>query len=335
MNKYGLIIAGLLYAATQTAFGVDSSAYPKLKDLYRSVTAESSYTEAQLESLFANVELQPRIIEIMERPAESLPWYKYRKIFLTEKNINNGVAFWRQHADVLQRAEREYGVPAEIIVATIGVETRYGSNTGGFKVIEALSTLGLDYPRRSKFFMKELQHFLLLSQEHKLDPLDVSGSYAGAIGYPQFMPSSYRAYAVDFDGSGQSDLYNSMVDAIGSVANYYSRHHWKMGQPVGVPATLTKDSANKMATKALKTNKTAGKLKKSGVHFDSEVASKTPAALLKLEGEAGPEYRVVFKNFFVITRYNTSQLYAMAIQLLSEKIRKQYQGGECIQSDLC
>lgn len=335
MNKLGLITAGLLCAATQGAFAVDSSDYPQLKKLYRTVAAESSYTEKQLESLFANVELQPRIIEIMERPAESLPWYKYRKIFLTGKNITNGATFWRQNANTLKRAEEEYGVPAEIIVATIGVETRYGTNTGGYKVIEALSTLGLDYPRRSKFFMKELQHFLLLSQEHKLDPLDVSGSYAGAIGYPQFMPSSYRSYAIDFDGSGQSDLYNSMEDAIGSVANYYSRHRWKMGQPVGVPVELVKDSANKMVTKGLKANKTVGKLKKSGVRIDVDVASKTPAALLKLEGKTGPEYRMVFKNFFVITRYNTSQLYAMAIQLLSEKIREQYQGGECVQSDLC
>lgn len=335
MKKNHIVAAGLFYAVTQSATAVDSKAYPQLKGLYSSVTAESSYTEAQLEDLFANVKLQPRIIEIMDRPAESLPWHKYRKLFLTEKNITNGVEFWRQHADVLKRAEKEYSVPAEIIVATIGVETRYGTNTGGFKVIEALSTLGLDYPRRSKFFMKELHHFLLLSQEHKLDPLDVSGSYAGAIGYPQFMPSSYRAYAVDFDGSGQSDLYNSMADAIGSVANYYSRHHWKMGKPVGVPTELVKGSADKLATKGLKTNKTVAKLKKSGVRIDIDVASKTPAALLKLEGEAGPEYRVVFDNFFVITRYNTSQLYAMAIQLLSEEVREQYQGGECVHSDLC
>lgn len=328
MKKILTFVSLLYLAFSYSAAALDTADYPKLKKIISSVSAETGYTEAQLGELFSNVDLQPRIIEIMDRPAESMPWYKYRKLFLTDKNIANGVAFWREHEAILERAEKEYGIPPEIIVATIGIETRYGTNTGGFKVIEALSTLGLDYPRRSKFFLKELQHFLVLSDEHRLDPLSINGSYAGAIGYPQFMPSSYRAYAIDFDGSGKSDLNNSMADSIGSVANYYSRHRWKRGQPVGVPAQLEKPEAEKLATSKLKVNNTFGGLKKAGVQADTDAKSSTPAALLKLEGESGPVYRMVFDNFFVITRYNTSQLYAMAIQLLSESIRQQYQGSE-------
>ena len=328
MKLKSIIAMGFTLALSSSAAALDSDAYPQLKGLYSTVTAETGYTEAQLDKLFESVDLQPRIIEIMNRPAESLPWHKYRKLFLTDKNIANGVTFWREHEDILKRAEEQFGIPPEIIVATIGVETRYGTNTGGYKVIEALSTLGLDYPRRSKFFMKELQHFLVLSHEHQLDPLSVNGSYAGAIGYPQFMPSSYRAYAIDFDGSGQSDLNNSMADSIGSVANYYSRHRWKSGQPIGVAAQLEKADAAKLATRGLKANQTVGGLKKAGVVIAMDAAAETPAALLKLDGESGPEFRLVFDNFFVITRYNTSQLYAMAIQLLSEGIRKQYLAGE-------
>jgi membrane-bound lytic murein transglycosylase B len=248
-------------------------------------------------------------------------------LFLTEKNIAAGVAFWKAHADTLERAEKKFGVPPEIIVATLGVETRYGTNKGSYRVIDALATLAFEYPRRSKYFTAELTSFLLLTDAQKLSPLEVTGSYAGAIGLPQFMPSSYLNYAVDFSDDGHSDLVNSVDDAIGSIASYYKVHGWQPGKPVSWGAGKVSAAASKLVTGKRKTNNSVGGLRKAGVVIDGKIDASTPAALVSLEGKNGPEYRVAFDNFFVITRYNTSKLYATAVQLLGENIRARVHPG--------
>jgi membrane-bound lytic murein transglycosylase B len=317
-----LVAAPMLIGHLPQAAALDVNGHPDLQKLVEQVASESSYSTAQLKALFLQVERKERIIEILSRPAESKPWHEYRKLFLTEKNVRDGVRFWRQHEKTLKRAETEYGVPPEIIVATLGIETRYGTNTGGFRVIDALTTIALDYPRRSKYFLRELREFLLLADEQRLSPLQLTGSYAGAIGYPQFMPSSYRAYAVDFDNDGHVDLVNSMEDAIGSIASYYRRHGWKSGQPVGWDVRVAGDEASQHVSKKLKTTHTLSALLAAGVELENPVTSDVNAALIELEGEQGPQYRIVFDNFFVITRYNTSRLYATAVQLLGEQVRQ-------------
>ena len=316
----------VLMAICQSAFSLQTSDYKQLDTLFRQVAGETSYTVAQLEELFKDVEIKQNIIEAMERPAEStMTWTRYSKIFLTEKNIKKGVEFWQAHAEILARAEKEFAVAPEIIVATLGVETRYGSNTGNYRVIDALSTLALEYPRRSKYFTAELKNFLLLTDQNKLDPLGVTGSYAGAIGLPQFMPSSYRSYAVDFTNDGSSDLVNSVDDAIGSIASYYSKHGWKPGQPVSWSATSVSDQASKLVVKKRKTDRSLKKLQKAGVVVQEQGFLDARVGLIKLTGDQGPEYRVAFDNFFVITRYNTSRMYATAVQLLGEEIKTRVQ----------
>lgn len=308
------------------AFALQSSDYKQLKTLFKQVASKTDYTVPQLEELFKNVEIKPKIIEAMDRPAEStMTWTRYSKIFLTEKNISKGAEFWRLHEKTLARAKKDYGVPPEIIVATLGVETRYGTYTGNYRVIDALSTLGLEYPRRSKYFLAELKNFLLLTDEHKLDPLAVTGSYAGAIGLPQFMPSSYRSYAVDFSNSGYSDLVNSVEDAIGSIASYYNRHGWKPGKPVSWSADNVSKKASNMVVKKRKTDRSLDALLKAGVVVQESGSPKSRVGLIKLTGDQEPEYRVAFDNFFVITRYNTSKMYATAVQLLGEQIKSRVQ----------
>ena len=320
------LLSLLLISVSPCVPALQISDYKQLETLFKEVASKTNYTVPQLQALFEQVEIKPRIIETMDRPAEStMTWTRYRKIFLTEKNISNGAEFWRTNADTLARAEEKYGVPPEIIVATLGVETRYGSNTGNYRVIDALATLALEYPRRSKYFSSELKNFLLLTDQHQLDPLAITGSYAGAIGLPQFMPSSYRAYAVDFSNDGYSDLVNSVDDAIGSVASYYHEHGWKSGQPVSWLATDVKSSANKLLVKTRKTDRPLNELLQKGFSLQEKVDPDTRVGLIKLEGDESPEYRVAFDNFFVITRYNTSMLYATAVQVLGEEIKSSVQ----------
>jgi membrane-bound lytic murein transglycosylase B len=323
IKKNTLIIFFLFFVlVSPPVFSLQTSNYKQLESLFEQVAGQTDYTVPELHALFEEVEIKPKIIEAMDRPAEStMTWTRYRKIFLTEKNISRGAEFWRTNLDALMRAEEKFGVSAEIIVATLGVETRYGRNTGNFRVIDALSTLALEYPRRSKYFTAELKNFLLLTDEHKLDPLAVTGSYAGAIGLPQFMPSSYRAYAVDFSNDGYSDLVNSVDDAIGSIASYYHEHGWKAGQPVSWLATDVKSSADKLLVKKRKTDRSLNTLLAKGFTLQEQVDPKSKVGLIKLNGDKHPEYRIAFDNFFVITRYNTSELYATAVQLLGEEIK--------------
>lgn len=291
------------------------------------MVSEHNFKRAELENVFKQVNLREDIIETMTHPAEGKPWHQYRPIFLTEKRINGGVKFWQENAELLARAEQKYGVPAELIVSIIGVETFYGRHAGKHRVIDALSTLAFDYPPRSKFFSKELQHYLLMTREESIDPMEMLGSYAGAMGQPQFIPSSFREYAVDFDKDGKRDLWTNHADIIGSVANYFSRHKWQTGGSVAFPAKVKGERHNDMFGKGLKPKFTAGELKKYRVKTTAKLAKEEPVALLKLDGTKGPEYWVTLNNFYVITRYNHSPLYAMAVYRLSEAIRSARNSG--------
>lgn len=275
----------------------------------------------QLTAVFKQVEIKQSIIDAMNKPAEGKPWYQYRPLFVTQETIDNGVKYYQANKAALDRASKEYGVPPSIIIAIIGVETRYGKNKGSYRVIDALSTLAFEYPKRSPFFTSELEQYLLLTQEEKIDPMSIKGSYAGAMGTPQFMPSSYRLYAVDFVGDGKRNLWSNDADAIGSVANYFKAKGWKTGNAVAFPALLANEKiANKENDVTL--NTTVGDLKKQGVKLNAIVSSDEKATLLVYQNDKGKEYWVGLNNFYVITRYNRSPLYALAVYQLSQELNK-------------
>lgn len=311
--------------ASGPAAALDIAAHGELQDFIKRMARDHDFSEQELNGLFARIQLRPQVVAAMQRPAERLPWHRYRKLFVTTAQVNKGLRFWEQHSATLRRAEEVYGVPASVLVAIIGVETRYGSNKGSHPVIESLTTLTLQYPRRSKFFGKELEQFLLLTREEEFDPLSIKGSYAGAIGIPQFMPSSYRGYAVDFDGNGVRNLVDETDDAIGSVANYLKRYKWRAGKPIAASATVTAQAeaqADALVATKLRPNTTLKALRAAGTAVDGAFGDDAKVALVRLEAEQGSEYRVTFDNFYVITRYNPSILYAMAVFELSEALNR-------------
>jgi membrane-bound lytic murein transglycosylase B len=280
------------------------------------------FDRAELNQLFSKVALRPKIIDAITRPAEAKPWHKYRPIFVTETRIKEGVDFWHKHEAELARAEQVYGVPPEIIVAILGVETRYGRHKGRYRVMDSLSTLAFNYPKRSKFFRSELEQYLLLTREEKLDPLTINGSYAGAMGKPQFISSSYRHYAVDFDGDGRRDLWNNTADAIGSIANYFRRHKWQPGGKIVSPAIVGSNHIQVLVKQGIKPHSTVAELRQRGVTAKTKLDMEALGALIELETLAGREYWLGLNNFYVITRYNHSQLYAMAVYQLGQEILK-------------
>jgi membrane-bound lytic murein transglycosylase B len=313
----GLMLVLLLSAAVALA----EDPHPGAEAFVEQVVAEHGLDPDLVREMLAEARYQQSIIDAISRPAESRPWHEYRPIFLTETRIAGGQEFWRANADLLAQVSEKFGVPTEIIVAIVGVETNYGMNTGSFRVIDALATLGFYFPRRADFFARELGHFLALSGEENLPLYEVRGSYAGAMGIGQFIPSSYRAYAVDFDQSGYRDLWRSLPDALGSVANYLAVHQWTPEAPIvlpvqSVPATLDTDFP-------IRPEHTLDDLAALGIEFDDlGLDGTTDATLIELEGEAGPEYWIGLNNFYVITRYNRSPLYAMAVTQLAAAIRE-------------
>jgi membrane-bound lytic murein transglycosylase B len=259
----------------------------------------------------------------MAAPATARPWHEFRRRTVDATRIEGGARFWLENTAALERASREFGVPEEIIVATIGIETLYGRNTGSFKVIDALSTLAFDYPPRAEYFKGELEHYLLLAREASLDATSVRGSYAGAIGVPQFMPSSYRKYGIDFDGDGKRDLSNSTADAIGSVANYYRSHGWKTGGPVTLSAEAGDADIGTLIAAGLKPHASVRELKARGLTLAGAADESAEAAVFSVETEAGTRVLLGFNNFYVITRYNRSVNYAMAVHELAQEIKAQ------------
>ncbi|MGI9343675.1 MAG: lytic murein transglycosylase B [Gammaproteobacteria bacterium] len=274
-----------------------------------------------LEATLRDGEKKQKILDAISRPAEkTLAWHEYRKIFVTPKRIDAGVEFWREHGERLDRIAADTGVPPEIMAAIVGVETYYGRLTGGFRVLDALATLGFDYPPRAKFFRGELKEFFLLTREEQLTMDDVVGSYAGAMGPPQFIPSSYRAYAVDGDGDGRRDLLGNWDDILASVANYFVEHGWRSGEPVAVRSVVDDPQRFPVGKNKLALKHTVGSLAAEGVHFETQLDESAPTQLFGFEGDDGDEYWVGFKNFYVITRYNRSAMYAMAVYQLADAL---------------
>ena len=293
------------------------------QQFFKEMEKRHHFDDSELRKLFSRVYRDQRILDLMSKPAEKrLAWREYRKIFLDNVRIRNGIKFWEENERVISDASDRYGVPGEIIAAIIGVETRYGKVTGNHRVISALSTLAFDYPPRSRFFRNELESFLLLTREENKSPLELKGSYAGAMGYGQFMPSSYRAYAVDSDGDGKRDIWNSRADAIGSVANYLSAHNWEKGAGVATRVQLDSDSRElpENLFSDMRPNFTGSQLLKMGFKVPSTHLEKM-VALIRLRSDAESEYWLGEWNFYVITRYNRSPMYAMAVLQLAQALR--------------
>ena len=329
--KYILVSAILLFSTVVSAVELKKGDYknrPEVNAFIERMAGQSDYTEQELVDLFSAVKKQSHLFELLDKPAEKeLQWHQYRHIFIKEKRIEQGVAFWRENQDLLAEISLKTGVPGEIIIAIIGVETFYGVYRGKDPVFDSLVTLAFDYPKRSAFFNRELEQLLLLTKEQNLDPKSLRGSYAGAMGMPQFIASSYRSYAVDFDGDGQANLFDSIPDIFASVANYFVKHGWRANEPVAGPLTVLEVNSIDQLNPGVKTSYKWSDLTRSGLHSKTELDPDTAVALVKLEQKNVPEYWVGLQNFYVITRYNHSELYAMAVYQLSLLIKDRMRQG--------
>ena len=309
-----------LFMFVPLAAGANYSQRTDVQEFIQKMVSEHGFDRNHLTAQFASAKRLDNVLESISRPAEKvLTWKEYRPIFITNKRITGGNAFLKEHETTLKRAEKEYGVPADIITAIIGVETYYGNNNGRVQVFDSLVTLGFDYPPRARFFLRELEQFLLLTREEGVDVASVRGSYAGAMGMPQFISSSYRHYAVDFDGDGKRDLWNNPADVIGSVANYFKRHGWRQGEQVVLRASVSSPVANETRNQ-LKPNIKLSELRKQGIRPVDPVDEDTSVTVVTLEGRYGKEHWLGLYNFYVITRYNHSALYAMAVYELSQEL---------------
>lgn len=307
------------------ANAVNVDRFPQLQSLIEQLQEQHNFSQEKLYNIFEQAEINQDILDLINKPGESRPWYRYREQFVTAPHARRGSRYWQRNQRALARAQKRFGVDPAVIVAIIGVESQYGRSAGTIRTLDALTTLALKYPRRSQFFLKELKHFLLLTREQSLDPLKVRGSYAGAIGAAQFIPSSYRHYAIDFDDDGQADIMTSNADTIGSVANYIRKHGWKTGEPVAAKATVKGSMYTWLQDLDTLPMLTLRQLVNYGITAQNGGEHEDlPAALITLEGKDGPLYHLSFDNFFVITRYNSSNKYAMAVYELSEMIRKHY-----------
>lgn len=327
-----LILSILLGFFSQICLAEGAQGYgehPQARQFVDSLV-EEGFERDYLQNLMQMATRQESILEAISRPAEKrLNWGKYRAIFLGRSRIRQGVEFWNEHEKTLERAAEAYGVAPSIIVAIIGVETRYGRQAGGYLVLDALTTLGFDYPPRAEFFKGQLKElFYLLREEDSLQPLDLKGSYAGAMGYGQFIPSSYRNFAVDFDGDGRRNILTNPVDVIGSVANYFNQHGWQAGEQVAVPAQLKGDLDGSLYNGQLKPERTLTQWRELGVLPLQRLPDDEKATLMKLEAEQGDSYWLGLHNFYVITRYNHSHLYAMAVYELSREIMALREAGK-------
>jgi len=291
---------------------------PGIPEFIDEMVSKHAFNRDELVQVFKLAERRQSVIDSFSAPSTHKPWLEYRDSFVNDNRISGGLQFWKANAEALQRAENQYGVPREIIVALIGVETLYGSHTGKFSTLDVLTTLAFDYPRRADFFRGELEQFLLLTREQGIDLTQVKGSYAGALGIPQFMPGSYRKYAVDFDGDSKIDLRHDPVDAIGSVANYFSQFGWKRGAPVTVRVKFNEDSRALIPGKTLTMSEWAA----SGVKIEPEMADELRARLMAFTITDGKEFWLAFDNFEVITRYNNSDYYAMVVFQLAQALRE-------------
>ncbi len=321
--------ARFLLAAALCGAGASDAATPypqrqEVRQFISEMVERHGFVRRELRILFAHARFQPAIVKAITPPTEARAksWQAYRALFLTRERIEAGVEFRERHRDALARATARYGVPEEIVTAVIGVETVYGRNTGNYRVIDALTTLAFDYPPRAEFFRGELENFLLYARDAGIDTLGLKGSYAGAIGIPQFMPGSYRRYAVDHDGDGKQDLSGSFADAIGSVANFLKQHGWEASQPAAFTARVQGSNYRTLLDAGIKPKYRYADLADFGVSTEGETAADTPCALIELEtpGETS-EYLVGLTNFYVLTRYNRSSMYAGAVLELAHAVK--------------
>jgi membrane-bound lytic murein transglycosylase B len=295
----------------------------EVKDFVNHMSDAYGFKKRSLRKLLKAAQSQPAIIDAMSKPAEKAKlWYEYRPIFINERRIREGTEFWVAHRQALDQASIKSGVAPEYLAAILGVETYYGRLTGNYRVLDALATLSFDYPPREKFFREELEQFLLLTRDMHLDPLTLKGSYAGAMGAPQFMPSNYRRYAVDADSNGHIDLWSDWPDVCASVGNYLKEHGWNAGEPVLAEATVQPDKAGDLDGRKLVLSETIGSLAAKGVSFEAPLPPEAPALLIAADDTDGVHWRVGYNNFFVITRYNHSALYAMAVYELAAAVKQ-------------
>lgn len=302
---------------------------PNTQTFVQRMADKHQFDPQQLDQWFAQTKPDNRIIKLMTTPHEASPWYAYSKIFLTPQRVAQGAQFWQQHAVTLAYAEKQYGVPAAIIVAILGVETNYGTKQGNFHAFDALSTLAFSYPPRAPYFQSELEQYLLLTRDMHFDPLTLKSSYAGALGQPQFMPSSYRKYAVSYANNSRSDLFNNADDTIVSVANYFQKHGWQAHEPIAEPARVKGRKYLSIAPAPQKLSKphlNVAQLAHEGArpaykHYPPHLT----ATLFSVTTRRGNEYWLGFNNFYVITKYNTSVNYAMAVYQLSTLIYQRHQ----------
>ena len=318
LRHTGLLI--LLICSGQTALAIDIER-SDVKQFIDSMVSKHDYDRMTLTRVLRQARTQESILEAISKPAEKTKsWQEYRAIFLTEKRIRAGADFWREHESKLKRISEETGVPCEILVGIIGVETYFGRITGGYRVLDALTTLAFDYPPRAAFFRRELEEFLLLVREENIEASEATGSYAGAMGAPQFMPSSFRAYAVDSSADGKRDIWTDWSDAIGSVAHYIGAHGCQHTAEVVTRASLSIRWQGKLPENTLQPAETVSSLSRQGVMFATDLPNDHKSQLLTLEGADGEEHWVGFHNFFVITRYNRSIMYALAVHQLGQEI---------------
>jgi membrane-bound lytic murein transglycosylase B len=317
----------------------DYSSHTEAAEFIDNMVEKHAFAREDIVSWLSVAKHQESIVKAMSRPAEKVkPWYEYRKHFISDRRISGGVAFWQQHRETLEQAERDFGVDPAIIVSIIGVETNYGSNTGSYKVVDALTTLAFDYytytdkrESRKRFFTAELENLFLLSREQDQNPIELKGSYAGAMGWGQFMPSSYRAYAVDYDDDQFADIWNNPTDAIGSVANYFSEHGWRQGETVAVRANINSDPAEDSLNNLHRPKLSLEELGTQGYSIIEQLPAETKALPMRFSAKYGNEYWLGMHNFYVISRYNPRTKYAMAVYQLSELIRQQ----KCAETDAC
>jgi membrane-bound lytic murein transglycosylase B len=324
----GAALAGGALACLATAAAAQGYAErPEVRVFIAEMVERHAFSQRALEGLFAKARYQDAIVTaITPLPPGVRSWTAYRANFVTPRRIEAGLQFWRANAATLERATQGFGVPPEIVVAIIGVETEYGRNTGSFRVLDALATLAFDYPRRADYFRAELEQYLLYTRESRLDATALKGSYAGAIGIPQFMPGSIRRFGVDFDGDGRRDLRGSATDAIGSVANFLAAHGWAPGAPVAFPARVDGEAYRAFADGEVVPVHRADVLREAGVRFAESVAAETPCVLIELGSpDDSPVHLVGLQNFYALTRYNRSSFYAAAVHELAEELRAAHQ----------
>jgi len=318
-----LASVGLIVFATTTPASALDTQRDDVREFIQYMHDKHGFSTAAVRGTMRNADSKASIIETMTRPAEQvLPWYEYRERFMTARRINKGIDFWAQHGDKLQKVAAT-GVSPDAIVGILGVETMFGEITGSHRVLDALATLAFDYPPRAPFFRSELENFLLLAREEKTVNIRTAlGSYAGAIGAPQFMPSNYRTLAVDGDGNGRRDLWKSWPDITLSIANYLKHHGWREGEPVVASATVEPGDPARFDISKIRLNETVASLRAKGVRFETEMPDDTPAMLIAVESRDGTEYRVGFQNFVAITKYNPRVKYALAVYDLGEAIAR-------------